>query len=260
MSVNNIRIVDINETYELNIPLESSWDFNGIEEGYKNYEESVIKEILNIGDFETTRFEHQEYNTTGSSINYEFNFFNTGNTTYENSYLAEFSAEQVFYFVNQFSNSFFKLDFYNTPDTSTQKNYFTIILPVQQGLVESAILNPSVLGSKVVSIKKPFFVLDYIGDKEGFFIYWLKKRDFIDLSTFYMSAKFFDARIGVFIKMMTESQTSLSSQTNFNPTEYFYYKLELDYNARTYRVVNNSSGVRVGTNINPIRWYEYINP
>ena len=103
-------------------------------------------------------------------------------------------------------------------------------------------------------------MLDYVGDKEGFFIYWLKKRDFIDLSTFYMTAKFFDARTGVFIKMMIESQTSLSSQTNFNPIEYFYYKVELDYNTRTYRVVNKNTGVRVGTNINPIRWYEYINP
>lgn len=261
MSVNNIRIVDINATYELNIPLEECWDFNGIEQGYQEYEQSVLEEILNTSDFETTRFEHQEYNNNlSSSINYVFEFFNTGNTTYENSYLAKYSAEQVFYFSNQFSNSFFKLDFYDTPDTSTQKNYFTIILPVQQGLLQTTTLNPDVLGSKTVTIKKPYFVLDYVGDKEGFFVYWLKKRDFIDLSTFYMTAKFFDARNGVFIKMMTTPQTSLSSQTNFNPNDYFYYKLELDYDTRTYRVVNKNTNARVGTDINPIRWYEYVNP
>lgn len=259
MSVNNIRIVDIDATYELNIPLEASWDFNGIEEGYKDYEETVLDEILNKSDFETTRFEHEEYNNK-SSINYRFDFFNSGASVYINSYIGKFTPEQVYYYSNQFSNSFFKLDFYNTPDTSTQKNYLTVILPTQQGLTETVVLNPSTSAGQFVNIKKPAFQLDYVGDKEGFFIYWLKKRDFIDLSTFYMTAKFFDAETGVFIKMMTVPQTSLSSQTNFKPEDYFYYKVELNYDNRTYKVLNKNTGVRVGTDINPIRWYEYVNP
>ena len=68
MSVNNIRIVDIDATYELNIPLEASWDFNGIEEGYKDYEETVLDEILNKSDFETTRFEHEESMTINHQL------------------------------------------------------------------------------------------------------------------------------------------------------------------------------------------------
>ena len=262
----------------IDLPIEMKWDFYGRDDSISVYEDEVINELTgNKEDFEILRFAHAPYSSnTKTDIKYKFYFFSVNGQVPPNptlnvttsspsdwicSYIPEgFNVKEIYYYVKPFTKSFFKLDFYDSPDTSTQKNYFTIILPVQQGLVQTTILNPSVLGSKTVSIKRPYFVLDYVGDKEGFFVYWLKKRDFIDLSTFYMTAKFFDARNGVFIKMMTVPQTSLSSQTNFNPNDYFYYKLELDYNLRTYRVVNKTTGVRVGTNINPISWYEYVNP
>jgi hypothetical protein len=122
----------------------------------------------------------------------------------------------------------------------------------------------------LVNIKKPKFVLDYVGDKEGFFIYWLKKRTFLDVSTFYMSAKFYNAKTGKFTKMMTGRGTNPSDQTNgpqvylpdnkyaFDSTQYFYYTVKLDYPTQTYQVFN-TYGQRMGTNI-PIKWYEYVNP
>jgi hypothetical protein len=70
----------------------------------------------------------------------------------------------------------------------------------------------AVMQKNPVSIKKPYFVLDYVGDKEGFFIYWLKKRTFLDIKTFYMTAKFYDAKKGIFVKMM-----------NITKIEYFNY-------------------------------------
>ena len=45
---------------------------------------------------------------------------------------------------------------------------------------------------------------------------------------------------------------------DFNPAEYFYYVLKLDYNDQTY-IVEDINGNRVG-DINPINWYEYVNP
>lgn len=53
-----------------------------------------------------------------------------------------------------------------------------------------------------VDIKLPDFVLDYIGDKEGYFIYWLKDPNYINIDSFFMSAKFFNAKTGQFIRMM----------------------------------------------------------
>ena len=97
------------------------------------------------------------------------------------------------------------MDFYDTTDEKTQKIFFTIILPVQQGDFMSVSLNALLPN---VDIRKPKFKLDYIGDKEGFFIYWLKNIKFYNLTTFYMSAKFFDGRLGVYVKMMKVPQSS----------------------------------------------------
>ena len=120
----------------------------------------------------------------------------------------------------------------------------------------------------LVQIKKPVFTLDYVGDKEGFFLYWLRKKDFLNINpnllktteTFYMTAKFFDARLGIFVKMSTEPQIVInpSNPFQFNPERHFYYKVVLDYPTYTYQVFD-WQGSRVGDS-GPIKWYEYVNP
>jgi len=157
------------------------------------------------------------------------------------------------------------LDFYDTPDEKQQTNYLTIKLPTQQGLMMETQMQRT-----MVNIRKPQFVLDYVGDKEGFFIYWLKKRNFLNINTFFMSAKFFNAKTGQFTKMMTGRGTNPLDFTNgpqvyltgnkyaFDNTQFLYYTVKLDYETQTYQVLN-TSGQRLGTNI-PIKWYEYVNP
>jgi hypothetical protein len=124
----------------------------------------------------------------------------------------------------------------------------------------------------VVDVRKPKFVLDYVGDKEGFFLYWLKNRNFLDINTFYMSAKFYNAKTGQFTKLMTNNQTTTppikigpqanfpsgSNQYDFDNNVLFYYTVNLDYKNQTYQVIN-SLGQRLGTTV-PIKWYEYLNP
>lgn len=259
MDANKIRVVFDNQPKDIVLPLEQIWDFGGNQEAIEQYETSIIDQILNKGDdFEVTRFDHAIYDNTKTSINYEFYFNQASASTpvWSNSYLPRFTTEQVYYYANAFTRSFWKLDLYDSPTTRTQKNYVTIILPVQQGYITPTVLN----GTTTVSIKKPKYTLDYIGDKEGFFIYWLKKRNFLDINTFYMSAKFFDANIGQFIKMMRTKQSTISAPTSFPPDEYFYYKVDLDYTTQKYSVYDFPNGNRVGTPTNPIKWYEYVNP
>jgi hypothetical protein len=113
-----------------------------------------------------------------------------------------------------------------------------------------------------VFIRKPQFVLDYVGDKEGFFIYWLKKRNFLDISRFYMSAKFFNAKVGQFKRLMNRPQSSIQgNKYSFNSDEYFYYRVELDYDKHSYQVFDTYSlnPQRMGGLV-PIKWYEYVNP
>ena len=169
-----------------------------------------------------------------------------------------FSADQIFYFAPPFVKSFFKLDFYDTPDEKTQKNYITVVIPVTQGQ-KQLIQIQSLVASQL--IQKPKYNLDYIGDKEGFFIYWLRDRDYIDITKFYMSAKFFDARQGVFVRMTNKPQTqTLPNKFLFNNANYFYYLVDLNYDNKTYEVKRTDTLQRVGDFTTPIKWYEYVNP
>ena len=248
-----------------------NWDFYGRDESIELYEDDVVKDIIGIGqDYEVERFSHESYgNNQQTRINYKFHFYNasvpvsasTSGSQWTNSYLfpnptpSGFSPTQVYYYQNPFTKSFFKLDFYDTKDSQSQTNYFTIIIPVQQGDTETAVVSPLI---PPVQIKKPSFFLDFVGDTEGFFIYWLKDFNYLQLDTFYMTAKFFDARFGVFVKMMNEPQGTLPNKFIFDGSRYFYYEVRLDYDTKTYQVLNYL-GNRIGTGT-PINWYEYINP
>ena len=274
MSANNSYrfVIPKNEKY-INVSLEIKWDLNGRQDDIDVYEKEVVRELTTPkGNFEISRYSHKEYGLNNeTSLTYEFNFYNSSipvsSTTilqaslWQNTYLfnsanpSGFSVTELYYSLNPFKKSFFKLDFYDTPDQKTQKNYFTIILPTQQGFTEVAALSPLIPN---VNVKKPLMKLDFVGDKEGFFIYWLRSPDYINIDTFYMSAKFFDGKNGAFVRMMTTPQALLSNKFIFDTDQFFYYKVLLDYNTKKYEVRNNLN-VRVG-NGTPLRWFEYINP
>ncbi len=270
-----IRLNQENLSKGLELPVTLSWDMGGVNDSIDLFESDVIRQVINpIDNFETTRYVHQVWNDsisskTQSSINYNFYFYSattdsniTGETTDKN-WVEDYRANNIktvdiIYRVPKFTSSFFKLDFYDSKSTSNQQIYLTIIIPTRQGEVMTV-----PYGVNLVEIKKPVFKLDYVGDKEGFFIYWLKNTEFVELNTLYMSAKFFDASIGQFKRMMTVPQGLLGDKFNFNNEDYFYYDLNLDYSGFSYNVTLSNSTVqnlRVGTSNNPIKWYEYVNP
>ena len=272
MSVNKIKIpLDGFVDRQLTIPVQLTWDYLGLDQSIDEYESKVITDVIGVGrDFEVTRFAHapQTGLTDDTQIKYEFNFYSGGSldvsTNWKSNYQMEgFTTQEIFYYTNNFSNSFFKLDLYDNVDDKRQTNYVTIIIPTQQGLKMDAFMQTT-----PVTINKPSFVLDYVGDKEGFFIYWLKKREFLDISTFYMTAKFYDAKNGYFTKMMNMPQSSLpGNKYIFDGSQYFYYRVKLDYEKHDYQVFNMNpnqtiyinDGQRAGT-LQPIKWYEYVNP
>ena len=268
MNASRVKIVKDDTNKYLNIPINMQWDFMGCDDSISEYEAKAIKEVTGIApDFEVARFSHNTFPNLDTAINYEFNFYDdsqpiTANTVgnWSSSYLNEgFSTQEVYYYSKPFTKSFFKLDFYDTQDERTQQIYLSIILPVQQGLTQTVVLN-NLLPS--VEIKKPTMILDSIGaDKEGFYIYWLRSRNFIDISEFYMTAKFFNARLGVF-KQMTNTRQDLitPNKFQFNNADYFYYKVNLNYSDKTYEVFSTSTQLRVGDTTSPIIWYEYVTP
>jgi hypothetical protein len=265
---------------ELVIPIELTWDYLGLDQSIDEYEGEIIKKVTgDFGDFEVTRFAHaptliNDPSSTvpleATDIQYEFNFYSGGSldttTNWRNDYMSEgFTTQDIYYYTNNFSNSFFKLDLYDNVDEKRQTNYITIIIPTQQGLTMDTILDRT-----PVKIKRPYFILDYVGDKEGFFIYWLKKRNFLDITTFYMTAKFYDASKGFFTKMINMPQSQIiGNKYVFDNTKYFYYRVQMNYEKQTYQVFNMNPSQQLYSNLNgragttattPIKWYEYVNP
>lgn len=267
MNVNKITIrQNLTNEQELVIPIQMNFDFLDRNNAIEEFEKQAIKNSINqVKDFEVARFEHhKDILTEKTDINYNFFFVNSASTVnnavWSNSYITQgFTPAEVYYYTNSFRKSFFKLDLYDSTNQKQQTNYITLIIPVQQGAKTA-----TTVGYKTQEIKVPSFKLDFIGDKEGFFIYWLKKKDYLNINTFYMTAKFFDAKNGFFVKMMNRPQSTLTgvNKFNFNQEKYFYYKVILDYSNYTYKIydINTGTDVLVGNETNPINWYEYLNP
>jgi hypothetical protein len=75
-----------------------------------------------------------------------------------------------------------------------------------------------------------------------------------------MTAKFYDAKKGIFVKMMNNPQSVIpGDKYSFDATKYFYYRVVFDYINQSYQINDIVSGNRVGTTT-PIKWYEYVNP
>ncbi|MDA9016694.1 hypothetical protein N9H63_01785 [bacterium] len=267
MIVNKYRFADRGVERQLQIPIESMWDVVGRDDAIDAYEEEVVELVINpTEDFEVTRFDHKMYGLTASSINYEFYFLPnnidvTGATSNQwvNSYTgAGFNNGEIHYYANSFKNSFFKLDFYDTKDIQKQQIYFTVVIPTYQGdTISVDIGTPTV--PNVVDIRIPNYTLDYIGDKEGFFVYWLSDKTYINLDEFYMSVKFFNGKTGDFTRMMTQPQSNFNNRFNFNKADNFFTQIRLDYTNYEYEMYD-LNGVRIGTQANPIKFYEYVNP
>ena len=274
MSVNKFKIVKTSTDKYIDIPVEIKWDFYGRDDSIDEIQEDIIEKVIGKPkDFELARFQNKKYpNNDETSVNYNFyfysadlNFMNTAIPTYwEANYNSEgFSDKDIYYTTKPFQKSFFKLDFYDTKDGKTQKNYFTVILYANQSLDELKSISTYLPD---VNISVPRFKLDFVGQqKEGYFFYWLKSREFLNIDTFYMSAKFFNGSTGNFVKMINRNQGSNELSGNkygFNGEKYFYYKVKLDYSDYTYQIFDyaNGSDIRVGYESKPINWYEYVNP
>jgi hypothetical protein len=275
MSVNKFKIVKTSTDKYINIPVEIKWDFYGRDDSIDEIQEGIIEKVVGKPkDFELARFENKQYpgDSYETSVNYNFYFYNgipaninvANSNSWELTYNSEgFSDKDIYYTTKPFQKSFFKLDFYDTKDGKTQKNYFTVILFANQS---SDVLKSISVYLPDVNISIPKFKLDFVGtQKEGYFFYWLKSREFLNIDTFYMSAKFFNGSTGNFVKMINRSQLSpelSGDKFGFNGEKYFYYKVKLDYSDYTYQIFDYVTGsdLRVGNESNPINWYEYVNP
>jgi hypothetical protein len=271
MSVNKYKIIRASIDKQIDIPIEIKWDSFGQEQDLQKFQEDTVEKAIGVPkDFELARFQNKQYvNSFDTTLNHNFYFFTGASVTssitsdWSLTYNSQgFTNQEIYYTTKPFLKSFFKIDFYDTNQKKTQKNYFTIILPANQSQDELKLISTFL---PQVNISIPKYKLDYVKQKEGYFIYWLKSKEFYNLDTFYVSAKFFNGSTGQFVRMINTNQADPKitfSKFNFKDEIYFYYKIKLDYSDFTYQFFDYKTGtdIRVGSESNPINWYEYINP
>ena len=188
------------------------------------------------------------------SLNFEFNFFTGGTISNKEQWVSSYTkgrflVRDIKYNSKKFKNSFFKLDYYDSPIAKEQKILITTILPFQNGEKDSN------------GVITPNYLLDYNKNTEGYFMYWLKDKNYLSIDTFYVGATFFDSSTGVFTRMTNVVQGSLEKDKyNLNTIFDFYYKVKLDYSDKTYAYYDmKTENKRIGINGEPIKWYEYVN-
>ena len=187
------------------------------------------------------------------SLNFKFNFLTGNDITNVNNWGASYMTNRT-KFINAdinssaFENSFFKLDYYDTPFNKSQKLYFTIILQAKNGIKSNDIILPE-------------YFLDYDLNTEGFYIYWLRDKTIFNLDTFYVRVSFFNGKTGNVTNFSNVCQgaTNITDRYNLNEVFDFYYRLDLDYDTKTYEYFDiKQENKRVGVKDSPITWYEYI--
>ncbi len=110
-----------------------NWDFSDREDTLIKYEEEVLNKILGFpNDYEVRRFEmfQNPNNDITLPLTYNFNFKSTTNNDWVLNYTdsGRFTQRELYNNAKIYDKSFFKLDFYDTINPQTKKNYLTIIL------------------------------------------------------------------------------------------------------------------------------------
>jgi len=196
--------------------------------------------------------------------------------------LQNFSPFQTYSNQKSFVKSFYKLDLYDSPLRNEQQLYISIILnPINSStLFQPTILLPTTqeTGTVITDCAQreggrwnckpqgekdshiPSFELDATDNNEGYYIYWLKEKTFLDIDKFYMSAKFYNGKTGRVTSFITVDQNTLPNPYSFDLQNYLYYQVTLNQLRQQYSV-SNSIGTRIGVDpLSPIRYWQYFNP
>lgn len=257
MDVNKIKLKSSVLNRDILVPIDMKWDFMGRGDTVDVYLQTVIDEYTGVPkDYELSRFSKSYQVNGGTSITYNFNFWDVDNSSYQNTYVVpgKFNAYQLYYETSPVKKSFFKMDAYDSPNPSNQRIMFSIILAYRQTILTET----KTYNDKDYEVKRPSFLLDFIGEREGYFIYFFEDQEITNVTDFYISAKFFSGLDGQYTKFTSAPQTSFGNNIFSVPNEIFYYKLSLDYSNKTYKLYNQYNNPN--SEINVLDWYEYVNP
>lgn len=151
MRVNKIKILQNPGDKNILVPLGNEDDLLDREGAIIQQETQIIEDVIGTPiNYELARYSNAPDNLGYTQLDYNFYFTDSPSNPATLSYLSKFTESQIRYKTNQFVNSFFKLDFYDSPDPKKQKNYFTIILPTNK----SSEINENLCESYVITVEE----------------------------------------------------------------------------------------------------------
>jgi hypothetical protein len=236
----------------------------GWQESFSLYEKDVLKSIINpVENYETTRFIHKPYTSadgiTQSDIWFYFYFVDMAGS-YDRGLdysLVGFEPKDNARGVMSITESFFRLEFYKTPngeapDRVNRKLVFAKNLPVPLGEKQFYVpLNDDLFC--------PVFTGNNYRNTENMYLFWFLddsafKGTAIAGDTFYVTAKFFNAADG---GVYDFTNKPLNSNSVVTESQDMYFKVIINRDGHTYEVRSMGSGTsRVGVSGEPIKFYE----
>lgn len=244
-------------TSDINLNLSAEQDFKtnlGWHEGFQESEDKILREIINpIDNYETVRYIHEPYvSVSGLSqtdIWFYFYFVDASNTyakglDYD---LVGLSPKENAMMLKHTVKSFFKLEFFSTPNRRDQKLLFSksLSLPLGQKVFLTDLSD---------YIYVPVFFGNNYKNSENMYFFWFQDETVYSGDTFYMSARFFNAEDGTVIPFANKD---LGANALIDQKDLFY-EINIDRTNFSYTVnqYNGSSGSRKGYRETPITFYE----
>jgi hypothetical protein len=252
---------------ELKLILNSEQDFKpdaGWEENLSQLEEESLKKVINPAEnYETIRYIHKPYLSVSGVIQTDiwFYFYFVSGGTYTNGLeygLVGITPQENAKMLKQSTESFFRLEFYKTPNNDDPDR-------INRKLVFSKNLSLP-LGEKFFYttlrdyIHVPVFMGSNYRNKENMYLFWFQDDEAFSETTltgdtFWMTAKFFNAKDGSIIDF-TNSGLTISQEVE--EIRDMYYKIIIDRSDYSYQVYSytGTTGTRVGKTFIPIKFYE----
>jgi hypothetical protein len=176
----------------------------GWEESFKDVENEILKSIINpIQNYETVRYINEPYVGLAGDVCdiwYFFYFIDSSNT-YVNGLdynLAGITSQENALLLKQTVKSFFRLEFYTTPNRETQKLVFAknLSIPLGQKVFDQTIVD---------QIFIPVFNGNNYRNTENMYLFWFGDDTVFSGTTFYMTARFFNSSDGTVTQFLNKN-------------------------------------------------------
>ena len=236
---------------------------------FEQYEQELLYEIINpIENYETSRYIHKPYTSSNgieqTDIWFYFYFLDSnGQHTNGLDYTYQGINQQDDKLRADLKNSFFRLEFYKTPDNdppnrSNRRLVFAKNLSLPVG--ERCVLSGTTSFRYV-----PVFTGSNFKNKENMYLFWFEDDTVLEETTltggtFFMTAKFYNAVNGDRIQFANKSVSS----ANLVEEDDLYFEVFMDrsnapsynYDVSDYDSTGTVRGNRRGTSDSPIKFYQ----